>query len=130
MRRVGGQVTWLVAFEGPMADLVARGLKRQTLRRCSIVAAGDTLRLAGAETGGVFGEATCTRARRIEIGVGELRGRMTCRAELDGADLSREAFDALAVADGFEGGARELVEWLESRGKFAAGLYEGQLIEW
>ncbi len=33
MKRVGGRVTWLLEFDGAMANLVARHVKRQTLRR-------------------------------------------------------------------------------------------------
>ena len=69
------------------------------------------------------------RARPIEIGVGERDGRRACFVELDGAPLTKDQLDELAVADGFEG-AYGLVDWLEARGKFFAGLYDGQLIEW
>lgn len=130
MKRVGGHVTWLLEFDGALANLVARHVKLQTLRRCHIVEAGDTLRLASADTGAVFAEVTATRVRPIAIGIGERDGRMTCWAELGGVEMTKGEFNALAVADGFEGGARELVEWLEARGKFFAGLYDGQLIEW
>lgn len=130
MKRVGGQVTWLVAFDGPRAELAWNGAKRTTLRRCHIVEAGDTLRLASADTGAVFAEVTVKRVRPVAIGIGERDGRMTCWAELGGVGMAKGELDALAVADGFEGGSRELVEWLEARGKFFAGLYEGQLIEW
>ena len=130
MKRVGGRVTWLLEFDGRMADLAACGNKRTTLRRCHIVEAGDTLRFSRGGDAGVFAEATCTRSRPIAIGIGERDGRMTCWAELGGVETTRGELDALAVADGFEGGARELVEWLEAHGKFFAGLYDGQLIEW
>lgn len=129
MKRIGGKVTWMCEFEGPMADLAACGIKRTTLRRCHIVEPGDTLRLANADTGRVFSEVEVTRVRPITIGVGERKGRMTCWADLDGSKLTKEQLDELAVADGF-GCARELVDWLEARGKFFAGLYDGQLIEW
>lgn len=130
MKRVGGRVTWLLEFDGAMANLVARHVKRQTLRRCHIVEAGDTLRFSRGGDAGVFAEATCTRSRPITIGIGERDSRMTCWAELSGVEMTKGELDALAVADGFEGGARELVEWLEAHGKFFAGLYDGQLIEW
>ncbi len=130
MKRVGGRVTWLLEFDRRFEASVRDGLKRQTLRRCHIVEAGDTLRFSRGGDAGVFAEATCTRSRTITIGVCEWDGRMTCWAALGGVGMSRGELDALAVADGFEGGAHELVEWLEARGKFFAGLYDGQLIEW
>lgn len=129
MKRVGGQVTWLCEFDGPLADLAACGNKRSTLRRCHIVEPGDTLRLASADTGAVFAEVTVQRVRPIAIGISEAGGRLKGWADLAGRGISAVAFDALAIADGFADGA-ELVRWLDARGKFFAGLYDGQMIEW
>lgn len=129
MKRVGGQVTWLCEFDGPRADLAACGNKRTTLRRCHIVEAGDTLRLASADTGSVFAEVTVKSVRPITIGISERDGRLMGWAELGGKPISAVEFDALAIADGFCCGA-ELVRYLDALGKFFAGLYDGQLIEW
>ncbi len=129
MKRVGGKVTWLCEFDGPRAELASKGVKRQTMRRCHIVAAGDTLRLSTGGEAGVFAEVEVARVSQIEIGLSERGGRLVVWAELNGCELSKDAFEALAVMDGFANG-HELVEWLDNHGKFEAGYYDGQLIEW
>ena len=129
MKRVGGRVTWLCEFDGRRADLAACGNKRTTLRRCHTVAPGDTLRLSSGGDAGVFAEVTVRRVRPITIGIGTDKGCLSAWAELNGAEMTRDGLDVLAVADGFEG-AVDMLEWLAEHDKFFAGLYDGQLIEW
>jgi len=133
MKRAGGKVTWMLEFDGRFETAVRDGLKRQTVRRCHIVEPGDTLRLAGADTGRVFGEVTVARVRRIVILAVKLAlrpDRLTAfQARIDGKELSEQEFDAFAGNDGFAS-ADEMVKWLEDHGKFKRGIFDGQVIEW
>ena len=129
MKRVGGQVTWLCEFDRERADLAERGFKQQTLRRCHIVEAGDTLRLSTGGAEGVFAEVTVRRSRPIVIGIQGDGPVGQCWADLDGKPMTKTEFESLARADGFEN-ALQLVNWLDEHNKFFAALYEGQLIEW
>ena len=131
MKRVGGQVTWLLEFEGRFETAVRDGLKRQALRRCRIVEAGDTLRLARADTGHVFGQAEVARVTpvRIESQTGRSGVAEGYAVSVRGERLAFAEADALAGRDGF-GSVEELGDWLASNGKFVDGIFDGQIIEW
>ena len=131
MKRVGGKVTWLLEFEGRFETAVRDGLKRQTLRRCHIVEPGDTLRLASADTGRVFGEVTVARVRPVKVERVDGRGGI-CEGYAviaGGRVLTFAEADALAGLDGF-GSVEEMGAWLEAKGKFVRGVFDGQVIEW
>ena len=129
MKRVGGQVTWLCEFDGERSDLAAKGIKRQTLRRCHIVMAGDTLRLSTGGDNGVFAEVVVRRVRPITIRAMKTLDGWRVLAMIGGVEVSREEFSKMAVEDGFEYGA-ELVNWLYDHGKVVDGEFDGQIIEW
>lgn len=131
MKRVGGHVTWLLEFEGRFETAVRDGLKRQTVRRCHIVEPGDTLRLASADTGRVFGEAEVTRVVpiRIEAETGRLGIVEGYAVSVRGNRLTYGEADTLAGFDGF-GSIEEMCGWLAARGKFLHGVFDGQIIEW
>lgn len=126
MKRVGGRVTWLLEFEGRFETAVRDGLKRQAVRRCHIVEPGDTLRLASADTGRVFGEAEVTKVTPIRIEVAAVDGYAV---SVRGHRLTYSEADTLAGSDGF-GSFAEMCDWLEERGKFVNEIFDGQIIEW
>jgi hypothetical protein len=130
MKRVAGRVTWLCEFEPRLAELAAQGRKYTTLRRCHIVAAGDTLRLSTCGEPGVFAEVEVRRVSPISIHVvpSWCAPEFFC-AFLGGDEMNEDAFNTLARADGFLNG-RDLLQWLFDHGKFVGDQYDGQLIEW
>jgi len=131
MKRVDGKVTWMLEFEGRFETAVRDGLKRQTVRRCHIVEPGDTLRLASADTGRVFGEVTVAVARpfRMEVLAGLDGIAEGYKMSLDGRPLTFPEMDELSGLDGF-GCVEEMGDWLAAKGKFAHGIFDGQVIEW
>jgi len=115
--------TVCIGFKDWKADFVERGLSRQTIRGRwkRPVKVGDTLkfyRYWRTKNARRFGTATCTAARPIRIGEGNVI--------LDGIWLSSPEADSLADRDGFAD-QFAMRSWFREQ----YGLpFEGVVIEW
>ena len=128
MKRVSGHVTWEVRFAQRFLEGVRSGAKRQTVRRCWHVEAGDALRLAG-PGGETLWEVGVVEVRDLWIVARDNGGCLGVVARSRGEALDAKAVDAIAVADGFSGG-QEMIRWMIDNDQFLHGVFDGQVIRW
>ncbi|MCL2103469.1 MAG: hypothetical protein FWH21_00200 [Kiritimatiellaeota bacterium] len=127
MKRVGGRVTWLCRLDGVLAEKVREGTKRMTICRGGLVEPGDVLRLTvGDDT---IQQVTVVEARDLWM-MAQVNGECVgVVARICGNGIGAGELGELARMNGF-GSAPEMVRFLDGKGCFLHGIFDGQIIGW